>query len=151
MSRNAILRDCMTRTVKSETGCLLYTGTFTDDGYAQTSENGRDMRVSHLILEAYRGPRAEGMNALHHCDTPACVNPFHLYWGTLKQNTRDLLRRGRSNHKRPRATPEVVQGIRLQLRAGVAVKEIAASFKVTSDAVYGIKNRATWAWLPDPP
>lgn len=151
MSRNAVLRDCMMRTVKSKTGCLLYTGTLTDDGYAQTSENGKDLRVSHLILEAYRGPREKGMNALHHCDTPACVNPFHLYWGTLKQNTRDLLRRGRSNHKHSRVVPETVQSIRLRLRAGDATKDIAASFGVTLDTVYRIKNRATWAWLPDPP
>ena len=38
--------------------------------------------------------------ALHHCDNPACVNPRHLYVGTLAQNARDMYDRKRH----PKAT-----------------------------------------------
>ena len=32
---------------------------------------------------------------LHRCDNPACCNPRHLYPGTKKQNSRDMVDRGR--------------------------------------------------------
>ena len=31
----------------------------------------------------------------HHCDTPACVNPNHLYIGDVRSNARDMSSRGR--------------------------------------------------------
>lgn len=32
---------------------------------------------------------------LHTCDTPACVRPSHLFLGTPKDNTHDMIRKGR--------------------------------------------------------
>lgn len=37
-----------------------------------------------------------GMKICHHCDNPPCTNVEHLYEGTAKQNSHDMVRRGRS-------------------------------------------------------
>ena len=36
----------------------------------------------------------------HHCDNPPCINPEHLYAGTAKQNTNDMVERGRHRNNR---------------------------------------------------
>lgn len=43
----------------------------------------------------YRGPIPRGLNVLHRCDRPPCVNPDHLFLGTYADNTHDSMQKGR--------------------------------------------------------
>lgn len=54
----------------------------------------RAHRVSYL---AFRGEIPEGMSVLHHCDTPRCVNPDHLFCGFQAGNVRDMRQKGRND------------------------------------------------------
>jgi hypothetical protein len=86
------------------TGCWLWTGKLDARGYGQMQIAGADQarlalgrtqlahRVSWLV---YRGAIPAGMCVLHACDVPACVNPDHLWLGTLSDNNRDCLSKGR--------------------------------------------------------
>jgi hypothetical protein len=48
-----------------------------------------------LSWELFRGSIPKGMQVLHKCDTPTCVNPDHLFLGTALDNVIDCCRKGR--------------------------------------------------------
>ena len=54
-------------------------------------------RMHRVAWEAHNAePIPEGMIVRHTCDNPACINPEHLVLGTHKQNTADMIERGRA-------------------------------------------------------
>jgi len=76
--------------------CWLWTAS--DDGkrgYGKISV-GNKMHYAHrLAYEAHVGPIPKGLCVLHKCDTPKCVNPDHLFLGTIADNNRDRDQKGR--------------------------------------------------------
>jgi hypothetical protein len=89
------------RVVKTDS-CWLWTGSKTGYGYGLASVSLGSRRVALGAHSAswimHNGPIPEGLCVLHNCpggDNPACVNPDHLWLGTKKQNTHDMMSKGR--------------------------------------------------------
>jgi hypothetical protein len=64
--------------------------------YGRIRVAGRTLRAHRASWEAFRGAIPPGMNVLHHCDNPPCVNPDHLWLGTQMDNVQDCIAKGRS-------------------------------------------------------
>jgi len=64
------------------------------------------------------GPIPDGLRVLHHCDNGWCINFDHVFLGTPKDNTQDMLRKGRhwvqkgENHYRCKLTDAQVKEIK---------------------------------------
>lgn len=76
-------------------GCWEWTGTKRGYGYGAFAYQGVTVVASRFSYELHYGPIPDGMLVLHRCDNPACVNPSHLFLGTNKDNTRDMIDKGR--------------------------------------------------------
>ena len=64
-------------------------------GYPMVRRKRKDYVMSRYVYEKFCGEIPEGLFVLHRCDRPNCINPKHLFLGTLKDNTQDMIKKGR--------------------------------------------------------
>jgi hypothetical protein len=83
--------------------CWLWTGTVAGFGHGwvrvggkATGDRRRSIAAHRLSWELAYGPIPAGMCVLHRCDVPRCVRPAHLFLGTKRDNTQDMIAKGRS-------------------------------------------------------
>lgn len=104
--RNDVLHRLRTRVEKNENGCLEWKGARTKGGYGTmtlTLERYKSKTaLCHRVLWEFENDVELGRKiyVCHRCDTPACLNMAHLYVGTAKVNSEDMVRKGRSTKGR---------------------------------------------------
>lgn len=77
---------------------------------------------------------------LHRCDNPPCVRPSHLFLGTKKDNTQDMLGKGRNVSVR-KFSDDAVQAIRDdRTELGLTYRELAKRHGVSLIHAYDIVN-----------
>lgn len=81
--------------------CWEWIGARIPEGYGQLSVDGRVVGAHRLAWELAHGasipPR---LLVRHRCDNPKCVRPSHLALGTVRDNARDSVERGRNKEVR---------------------------------------------------
>lgn len=128
----------------SADGCLLWSGILNRGGYARLLWKGRYQTAHRLAYEMAFGSIPDGMNVLHRCTAPSCVNPGHLLLGTnADKRAKAKLARGHLNGA-SKLTPQQVLAIRA---AKGTQREIAVEFSVSHQTVGLIRRRLTWTHI----
>ncbi len=78
-------------------GCWRWTGARVTTGYGVLRINRKPVLTHRLMYAHTHGDIPRMAVVMHSCDTPECCNPKHLTIGTHKENTQDMLRKGRHN------------------------------------------------------
>lgn len=141
---------------KRDGWCWLWTA-FTENGYGMFWRDGRPQRASRVAWEFLRGPIPKGLWVLHKCDVRSCVNPDHLYLGTVEDNVKDMMDRGRQRSGNTTATAvkgeacslsklksKQVLEIRRLHELGLSERAIGRKFGVEHNTVGAIIRRRTW-------
>ena len=81
---------------QSGQGCWLWQGTLLTQGYGCFKIAGKMYKAHRVAYTLAKGTIPPGMFVCHHCDTPRCVRPDHLFLGTSKDNSQDAVRKGRT-------------------------------------------------------
>ena len=83
-------------TMNTATGCWIWSGFGLKAGYGRAWMNGRSILAHRVAYGLWVGPIPKGLFVLHRCDNPPCINPDHLWLGTLGDNNRDRDQKGRT-------------------------------------------------------
>lgn len=125
--------------------------------YGITRINMRVCRVSRVIYEyTYKISLQDKEIVRHKCDNTLCINPEHLETGSLADNARDMVDRGRMfhpdisgiRHFNTDLTEQDVIQIRLLRKQGETLKSLGLKFNLSISQVCGICKGREWKHIP---
>lgn len=126
-------------------------------GYFAWRRHGpkRNVYAHRVMWILAHGEIPAGLDVLHRCDVPACVNPAHLFIGTRADNNRDMREKRRhrfgSRHWNARLTEADAGEVKRLLRSGHTQLDIARRFGVSRGTVLAIHRGTTWAHVTEAP
>jgi hypothetical protein len=132
--------------------CWRWTGSRSRSGggaYGRFSLNDRIVRATAVALAIDGRPLRDGEHACHHCDTPDCVRPEHLFRGTNRDNALDAAAKGRiahgERHGGARLTDVAVTAIRASYPGRYGdLRRLAAEYGVAPITIRHVVRRETW-------
>ena len=136
--------------------------------YGFFAVDGRNKLAHRHAYEMAYGPIPDGLCVLHRCDNPPCVRPAHLFLGTNRDNTQDMLAKGRftpasglthGSITKPAAlahgemlpqtklTPDLVRDIRQRVAQGESMCSLAKAHGVHRVTIRQIITGQSWKWV----
>lgn len=133
--------------------CWLWLGAPNRGGYGSIYINGVDTYAHRYSYQLHYGSVPDGLDVLHTCDTPLCVNPAHLFVSTHKDNMDDRDNKGRGNPQQgersgqAKVTEDIVRKIHLDYANGLTQTQIADGLPISQAQVSNILNDKAWKHL----
>lgn len=109
-------------------------------GYLKSRIAGRWVNHSHVVADAFHGPRAAGQVVRHFNDDRLDDRPINLRYGTLSDNALDAYRNG----SRGKLSPRKAFSIRAARVRGIAAAVLARRYKVAPRTIRHVLSGDTW-------
>lgn len=131
--------------------CWIWKGTIAKKsaGYGRFSLGYSGIGAHRLSYLMHHGNISKGMNVLHKCDNPICVNPEHLFLGSYSDNARDMNSKNRNvkgmTSGMAKLDDEAIKEIRnWYLGCGITQRELADLYGVDQTCISAIILNKTW-------
>lgn len=135
-----------------ESGCWIWMGTCKGE-YGRIEMRHKSYYVHRLSFELYKHPLND-LDCCHHCDTPPCVNPYHLFAGTQTDNNADMIKKNRGVqlhgevHWKRKLDEELVREIQSKYIPRVySTIKLAEEYGMSQGQIYEIVKKRAWKHL----
>lgn len=134
----------------AETECWPWLACRDRAGYGHIkNEHGRVEFAHRVAWRLHNGPTA--FQVLHQCDNPGCMNPAHLFVGTIADNMADKVAKGRQRGPKGVANSAAKlteqQVLIIRSRSDEKRRLLADEFGVSQTVIYGILSGKAWSHL----
>lgn len=140
----------LSRFKKVKNGCWIWTAHSDKDGYGILPTSGAAIRAHRFSFEYFNKVKIKkGQVVCHHCDNPSCVNPDHLFVGTVKDNCQDMLSKDRDamigvrNNKAKLSNLDVIE-IKLSKEG---TTKLSKKYGVCNSTIKRIRSGKSWRHL----
>lgn len=137
--------------IKGPDECWLWQAEITKNGYGKFTIGHHHIGAHRMAYELEVGIAPPNKIVRHTCDNSSCVNPAHLLLGTSKDNSQDMVKRGRSNRgsKHPKAllNEEQVLAIRQLFSGGKTIHYLSGLYAIKPRTIEAVVYRQNWGWL----
>ncbi len=141
------------------TVCWEWSGCVTPKGYGVMWHPNRTLRLVHRLSWTLAfGPIPNGLSVCHHCDNPRCVNPEHLFLGTIRENNEDMRAKGRgsipvpligSQNPHSKMTEAQVVEARSLRASGLTCRAIGEKLGIKRRTISAAVSGPNWRHLED--
>lgn len=128
------------------------------DGYGMFWHTNRNVRAARYSYELFVDKIPIGYLICHKCDNTGCVNPNHLFLGTPKDNTQDMIKKGRNAFKKgihpehlkniapsnKKLTIDQIKYIKTHQKKQGSLSGLAKEFNVSLSCVCAVYCGRTW-------
>lgn len=143
-----------------QNGCMNWLAAKHLKGYGAFTNRSFNTRIAHRIAWILEhGEIPKGLLVCHSCDNPACVNVKHLWLGTAKDNSQDMVKKNRGNLKkgirfkhapfRPNSklTEDQVTEIRKRIKKGETMVSLGKEFNISDRTINEINSGYIWGLI----
>jgi len=148
-----IVEKLLSRIKVNAAGCFEWQSYRDEDGYGRIRFDGSRSGAHRVSYRVFRGDFPRELLVCHHCDNPCCINPAHLFLGTVLDNSRDSKSKNRHAHgaSLSHLTDEQIVEMVSKYNANVPTKELEKEFGVTDSAIQFIVHGRSWKHVPREP
>jgi hypothetical protein len=131
----------------NEEGCWICTShkCCKNERYPRLMIKYKRYQISRIMLEKSLKIKRKNFQVLHKCDNPLCINPEHLFYGTINDNMVDKIQKGRQAQGISSGRAKLsVEKVKFMRSSNESNKYFANLFKVSTGIISRSRNGITW-------
>lgn len=132
--------------------CWLWTGYRAKGGHGQFRFKSKNHYVHRLAYLFHHKTIDDSLCVCHKCDNPICVNPDHLFLGTMSENMKDKIAKNRhakgdNGMLSILSEDNVIEIMRLYKTGQYSQAQLGRRFKIGQTQISRIVNGHRWGHI----